>query len=360
VIYLGNTKNQKKIFLIASLIILSLVVVLIINIPFAFEKDPRVLPSDDDVTIQKTIPPSVEITVLKKDTKTSSFVVKGVSVSDKDHLTPVEVKLDDGPYKIATPKADDDWSEWSVSFDASSITDGTHSASARVLDDDEDKGWYSRDFSYLSNTLPIEIHDDFSEELYSMNLGGLSPNKNLFAIWHDNGTLGVIDDYANEGNNVFLVQSGIVTEKNKTKSALVLSSHEYKNFKLSVDVRTDQQLRKNDPPNAWEVGWVIWTYQNPTHFNYFLLKSVGAEYGKYDGGVNPTNQKKLYTSSLPTTSIGEWSHWEIIVKDTHVTIFVNDGLVFEFDDFASFDTGRIGFYLEDAAVSFDNLKIIPL
>jgi hypothetical protein len=157
-----------------------------------------------------------------------------------------------------------------------------------------------------------------------------------------------------------LVQSGAVTEKNKTKSALVLTSHQYKNFKLSVDVRTDQQLRKNDPPNAWEVGWVIWTYQNPTHFNYFLLKSVGAEFGKYDGGVNPTNQKKLFTSSLPTTSVGEWSHWEIIVKDTHVTIFVNNDLVFEFDDFASFDTGRIGFYLEDAAVSFDNLIIIPL
>jgi len=34
--------------------------------------------------------------------------------------------------------------------------------------------------------------------------------------------------------------------------------------------------------------------------------------------------------------------------------------VFNFDDFSSFDSGKIGFYLEDASVSFDNFVISPL
>ena len=97
-----------------------------------------------------------------------------------------------------------------------------------------------------------------------------------------------------------------------------------------------------------------------THFNYFVLKPNGIECGKYDGGTNPIDQLFICDSEFPTTYLGKWDHWDIIVKGDHITILVNGKIVQDFDDISSFDTGRIGLYNEDARTSFDNITIIPL
>ena len=426
---------------------------MVIGTTFVFVNDPLVIPSNNDVMNQTTLQPSVEITSLKKDIGTSSFIVKGTSIDARNNS--IDVKLDDGPYKTVTPKADDDWSEWFITFDASTLGDGTHSIVARVidnsgeeklndrsfnynlnpititnppydaivsggtititgttdineetkivevqLDDAEykpatptktddwsewsitfdtstlddgthsivarvidnygDDEWDTKFFSYVSSIAPIELHEEFSDVLYDMAPGTISPDGNWFAKWHDGGYLGVVEDFQDNSNNVFVVESGSVDKITETKSAMILSSREYANFKLSVDVRTDKQTRQNDPPNAWEVGWLVWAYNDPTHFNYFLLKSNGSEMGKYDGGVNPTHQKILFTNTSVQTSIGQWTNWKVIVQDSHTTILVDDIEVLDFDDFSSFDSGKIGFYLEDASVSFDNFDISPL
>ena len=75
---------------------------------------------------------------------------------------------------------------------------------------------------------------------------------------------------------------------------------------------------------------------------------------------NPIDQRILKTSSSPKASIGEWMHWDIIVKGNHITIIVDGTKVFDFDNASSFDTGTIGLYTEDASVSFDNVVIVPL
>jgi len=352
--------SKNKIILISAVIFVSIIGVLIFSLPQVTE-DNLPITTTNNVTKQDTGISQIIITSVKRIEDTSNLMVYGMSqTSGSEGTKIVEVQLDDAEYKPATPKEAGDWSEWSITFDTSTLTDGTHNLAARVTDNSGEEEWDSRLFSYLSSIAPIELHENFSDGIYDMELGTISPDGNWFAVWHDGGYLGVGEDFQDNSNYVFVVESGSVDKITETKSAMILSSREYKNFKLSVDVRTDRQTRQNDPPNAWEVGWLVWTYKDPTHFNYFLLKSNGSEMGKYDGGVNPTHQKILFTNPSVQNLIGQWTNWEVIVQDSHSTILVDGTEVFDFDDFSSFDSGRIGFYLEDASVSFDNFAIIPL
>jgi hypothetical protein len=83
------------------------------------------------------------------------------------------------------------------------------------------------------------------------------------------------------GNNIQNEETAAVIARSQTESALVLTTQEFKDFKLSVDVRTDKQTRQNSLHNSWEVAWIIWRWNNSTYFYYFLVKTDGAEAGKY-------------------------------------------------------------------------------
>lgn len=202
-----------------------------------------------------------------------------------------------------------------------------------------------------------EMYDDFSSGPYHLVPGTVSPNGKWFGMWNGGGSLDVKQDPFDNNNYIFVVESGFVL--NETRSGLVLTTSEYKDFVLSLDVRNDKQLREPNP-NSWEVGWIFWRYVDNTHFNYFTLKPTGSESGKYDGGVNPTDQLYIQDTEFPSTSIGKWDHLDIIVKGNHVTIAVNGIIAQEFDDISSFDKGKIGLYCEDASVSFDNISITPI
>ena len=204
---------------------------------------------------------------------------------------------------------------------------------------------------------PKKMYDDFSSGPYHLNLGEMSPNGKWLGKWNGGGSLDVKQDITNSSNYVSVVESRFVS--NDTRSALVLTNKEFEDFKLSLDVRNDKQLREPNP-NPWEVGWIFWRYVDNTHFYYFTLKPNGAESGKYDGGVNPTDQLFLESTEFPSSFIGKWDHLDIIVKKNHITVMVNGKIVQDFDDFSSFNKGRIGLYCEDASVSFDNISIIPI
>ena len=202
-----------------------------------------------------------------------------------------------------------------------------------------------------------ELYDDFSSGPYHLNPGTLSPNGKWLGMWNGGGSLDVKKDPFNDSNYLLVVQSGFVL--NETRSGLVLTTGEYKDFELSLDVRNDKQLREPEP-NSWEVGWIFWRYVDNTHFNYFTLKPTGSESGKYDGGVNPDDQLYLQATEFPNTSIGKWDHMDIVVKGNHIIIAVNGIIAQEFDDASSFDKGKIGLYCEDSSVSFDNISITPI
>lgn len=204
------------------------------------------------------------------------------------------------------------------------------------------------------------MYDDFEEAAYMLEPGHISPNGLWYGKWHGAGEFGVRLDPSYPSNSVFYQTTFPVESKDNTHSAMLLSNPEYSDFRLSLDVRTDKQMRLNDKPNPWEVAWVIWRWNDNTHFYYFLAKTDGAEIGKYDGGVNPSDQIILRTTSLSKATVGEWMHWDILAQGDRFVVIVNGQIVFDIEDRSSFDRGQVGLYSEDAAVSFDNVMVTQL
>lgn len=126
---------------------------------------------------------------------------------------------------------------------------------------------------------------------------------------------------------------------------------------FSVNMITTAQLRKNSPPNPWEVGWVIWDYADNQHFYYFQPKPNGWELGKEDPAY-PGSQRFLATGTSPTFPIGGWYVVRIVQTQNILTVYVNGRLVTTYTDASSpYTTGKIGFYVEDADVRFADVAV---
>lgn len=150
------------------------------------------------------------------------------------------------------------------------------------------------------------------------------------------------------------------TDSNVSHSALTLSVHKFRDFHMSIDVKTESQIRLNLPPKPLEVAWVFWHWKDNTHFNYFIVKTNGAEIGKYYGGVNPKDQKILRMAPYPKAEIGKWMHWGITAQGKHIITQVMSNKIFDFDDISYFSEGKIGLYCEDSVVSFGNVNLNEL
>ena len=50
---------------------------------------------------------------------------------------------------------------------------------------------------------------------------------------------------------------------------------------LTATISTDEQLRQ-DEPNPWEAGWLLWNYNDPQRFYALALKPNGWEVSKQD------------------------------------------------------------------------------
>jgi hypothetical protein len=297
----------------------------------------------------KIIPPA-ENEIISKD----KVVVAGRALDDLSGIRKVEVRVNGGTYTVATPSSPGNWSSWSITLDFTSIPAADYRIVARASDNAGNQNW---DDVHIKHAL----YDDFSAAAYLLAPGDISPNGKWYGFWDGGGAFGVKQDQKdNISNNIFYEETRAVTTNSQTESALVLTTQEFKDFILSVDVRTDKQMRQNSAPNPWEVGWIIWKWNDNTSFYYFVVKTTGAEVGKYEGGINPIDQIILKTNSSIKASIGQWMHWDIIVKGNHITAIVDGTTVFDFDDASSFDSGTIGLYNEDAAVGFDNVVIVPL
>ena len=113
-------------------------------------------------------------------------------------------------------------------------------------------------------------------------------------------------------SQIMWVAPAAATALSQTHAALVTS-----NSVLTSDVnfrgttRTVKQLRVNNPPNAWEVPWLIWNFTDNTHFYYLVLKPGGWELGKADPAY-PGAQRFLATGSEAKFPVGNWSNFEIV------------------------------------------------
>ena len=74
------------------------------------------------------------------------------------------------------------------------------------------------------------------------------------------------------------LSTATVIAKSQTESALVLTTLEFKDFKLSVNIRTDKHMRQNSLPNPWGVARTIWRWNDNTHFYYLLVKTMALKW----------------------------------------------------------------------------------
>ena len=196
---------------------------------------------------------------------------------------------------------------------------------------------------------------------YALSDGQTSPDSIWFDEYNGHGSSGVQKDM--DGNYVFFEYPKTSTKADETYASLVATTSKFKDFTLSLDVRTDKQLRQNSPPNSWEVAWVFFRHVDDFHHYYFILKTNGIELGKKDDNSQAEKQIFLYTKNTPKSEIGKWSHWDITIVENHITIFVNNEKIIDHYDENMPEilrTGAVGLYNEDAAVSFDNVTITPI
>lgn len=125
---------------------------------------------------------------------------------------------------------------------------------------------------------------------------------------------------------------------------------------FSVTLRTEDQVRK-DPPNAWEVGWVLWNYRNDEHFYALALKPNGWELSKQDPAY-PGNQRFLASGDHPTFPLNEDHRARITQQGNTITVYAEDVRLATFtDEETPYYSGAVGLYTEDAEVRFRDLDI---
>jgi hypothetical protein len=215
-------------------------------------------------------------------------------------------------------------------------------------------------------TIPLifrgDLYDDFENETYILDDGQLSPNKKWINIYNGGGSSGVRNDFNDTTNNIFFMHPEVAKSASETYANLVTTTHNFSNFEMSVDVKTEKQLRENSSPNTWETAWILFRYTDNFHYYWFVQKPTGVELGKKDCTTctNPfEGQEFLHTSNIRTLKLGEWSNWKISAMENNITVSI-DGTGLELRDLdmsPQLGRGSIGFYTEDAAVEFDNFSI---
>lgn len=167
------------------------------------------------------------------------------------------------------------------------------------------------------------------------------------------------------GNGIYRMFPMTSTSTDETHAVLVTTVDDYSNFRLAVDSRTDDQLRKNSSPKKWEVGWTFFRYTDTFHYYWFSLKPNGFELGKKDCNscTDPVDgQIILLTGPLPTLKINAWSQWIIEMTENRIKIFVDGNKIIDYKDPSMSEqlgSGKIAMYTEDAKVSFDNFYLSP-
>lgn len=233
-------------------------------------------------------------------------------------------------------------------------------------------------------SLATQLYDDFSDTPYTLNAGAISPNGKWQNVFTGGGATGVTIDDA--GRHVLFERPAAATTPSQinpdgtttsgTHAALVLTTQIFTDFTLSLDVRTDRQLRLNSPPNPWETAWVLFRYVDRGHHDWFYVGTTHYELGKKDtpvvNGQIHELEYFLKTGATPVVTLGAWQHWDLTVIGNHISVAVNGSPVVDYLDAGerrpdgtiippmSNFAGQIGLYTEDAAVSFANVSITPL
>jgi hypothetical protein len=207
------------------------------------------------------------------------------------------------------------------------------------------------------------LYDDFENSTYTL-AQKTSPNGKWKIKYTGYGVTGVAQD-PKTCNHYFYEKPEVSTSPNETHASMVITTKNYSNFDLTLDMKTVKQLRQNSPPNAWEVAWIAWHYTDDFHSYAFFLKPNGYQVEKKDNNVrNDSAEIYLQDGHSPKLKIGNWAKVRILVIDNHIKIWVNGSNIVDFYDTIpnspQMSYGAIGLYNEDSYVKFDNISITPI
>lgn len=155
------------------------------------------------------------------------------------------------------------------------------------------------------------------------------------------------------GSNVTL-SSTPPTTANETHSSLITTKRTWLNSTISVGVTTQQQLRLGTAPNPWEVGWLMFRFQDLANYYWFMLKTNGFELGKKQGS---DQQIFLVTGDLPAAAVGQTRRIQVVAQGPRIQVFVDGSRVVDYVDPQPLGSGSVGLYEEDSQARFDSLSI---
>ncbi|GAC1401811.1 MAG: hypothetical protein NVSMB64_00600 [Candidatus Velthaea sp.] len=177
---------------------------------------------------------------------------------------------------------------------------------------------------------------------------------NWFTRYAGFGTVGIVTAQARG----LELSPAVATSSEITHAGLVTSTQSFANILLSANVTTLSQLR-TPQPNPWEVGWLIWHFQDDDHFYYLIAKPNGWELGKRSPG-EPGGQRFLLAGATPVFPVG--AHVLQVLQVGPTMQVAVDGLLLGtfVDRTEPYLSGRIGLYTEDARVRFGTISAEPL
>ncbi|MCS5479271.1 hypothetical protein NYP18_06335 [Corynebacterium sp. YIM 101645] len=152
-----------------------------------------------------------------------------------------------------------------------------------------------------------------------------------------------------------IMQPKAADAEDVTHACLVVTEQNFQgNLDFSMLMRTEEQVRI-DTPNTWEVGWVLWNYQDDEHFYALALKPNGWELSKQDPDYRG-NQRFLMSGTEPKFPVDQEYRVRIVQMGNTITAYADDHLLGEVTDTETpYDHGAIGLYTEDARVRFSGL-----
>jgi len=199
----------------------------------------------------------------------------------------------------------------------------------------------------------VRFSDNFDGHSTGMNWLDGSVHGSWLDVFNGYGTAGI----ESAGNLVLAQSPKAATQPGETHAALAVTSQQFGDVDVTLQMRTVAQLRTGSTANPWEVAWALWNYTDNTHFYYVVLKPGGFEIGKEDPAY-PGAQRFLVTSGAMQFPIGRW--YTVHVKQVANTFTVSvDGVqIAQFtDNERPYTSGAVGLYSEDAYVHFNNVVV---
>ncbi|MEP6832516.1 MAG: hypothetical protein ABJB74_03940 [Gemmatimonas sp.] len=162
---------------------------------------------------------------------------------------------------------------------------------------------------------------------------------------------------AQNGGTSLSMQPMTATVIDETHAPLLLGPVYGDQLMLTTRLETVRQLRKNAEPNAWEVAWLLWQYQDDEHFYYFIPKPNGWEVGKRDPAY-PGGQRFLATGIEQKFPVGHTYNVQITHRGNVFSIVVDGATLTTFTDTERpYVSGRIALYSEDAEIKVHQVSV---